>query len=193
MIFINFFRLSLDNKQTEFKDILKIDKKNLRGLIYLGLICLFYSLLISLILSQDIKSIIAIASESEIQENISNNAVSIVVKFMVLAIPILMATWFSPILISYHNFDLVKAIKSSFAGVLLSIIPITLAWLILLGGFISLIFLMIMIFTVLGAGTNILLSYVLIFFCMVTLAAYIATLFSFQFVTYNDIYKSIIK
>jgi hypothetical protein len=104
-----------------------------------------------------------------------------------------MATWFSPILISYHNFDLVKAIKSSFAGVLLSIIPITLAWLILLGGFISLIFLMIMIFTVLGAGTNILLSYVLIFFCMVTLAAYIATLFSFQFVTYNDIYKSIIK
>ncbi|MBT7407690.1 MAG: hypothetical protein HN776_04050 [Nitrosomonadales bacterium] len=193
MIFINFFRLSLDNKQTEFKDILKIDKKNLRGLIYLGLICLFYSLLISLILSQDIKSIIAIASESEIQENISNNAVSIVVKFMVLAIPILMATWFSPILISYHNFDLVKAIKSSFAGVLLSIIPITLAWLILLGGFISLIFLMIMIFTILGAGTNILLSYVLIFFCMVTLAAYIATLFSFQFVTYNDIYKSIIK
>jgi hypothetical protein len=165
----------------------------LRGLIYLGLICLFYSLLISLILSQDIKSIIAIASESEIQENISNNAVSIVVKFMVLAIPILMATWFSPILISYHNFDLVKAIKSSFAGVLLSIIPITLAWLILLGGFISLIFLMIMIFTILGAGTNILLSYVLIFFCMVTLAAYIATLFSFQFVTYNDIYKSIIK
>ena len=193
MIFINFFRLSLDNKQTEFKDILKIDKKNLRGLIYLGLICLFYSLLISLILSQDIKSIIAITSESEIQENISNNAVSIVVKFMVLAIPILMATWFSPILISYHNFDLVKAIKSSFAGVLLSIIPITLAWLILLGGFISLIFLMIMIFTILGAGTNILLSYVLIFFCMVTLAVYIATLFSFQFVTYNDIYKSIIK
>jgi hypothetical protein len=30
---------------------------------------------------------------------------------MVLAIPILMATWFSPILITYHNFGLMKSNK----------------------------------------------------------------------------------
>jgi hypothetical protein len=104
-----------------------------------------------------------------------------------------MATWFSPILITYHNFGLVKAIKSSFAGVLLSIIPILLAWIILLGGFISLLFVIIMIFSILGASENILMSYVLIFSCMIALAAYIASLFSFQFITYKDIFKSIIK
>ena len=162
-------------------------------LVYLGVICLFYSLLISLILSSDIKNILAAASEPEISEDISNNVFSIVIKFMVLAIPVLMATWFSPILIAYHNFGLIKAIKSSFAGVLLSIIPITLSWLILLGGFISLIFLMIMVFTILGSSENVLVSYVLIFLCMVVLAAYISTLFSFQYTTYKDVYKSIIK
>jgi hypothetical protein len=112
---------------------------------------------------------------------------------MVLAIPILMATWFSPILIAYHNFGLIKAIKSSFAGVLLSIMPITLSWLILLGGFISVIFLMIMVFTILGSSENVLMSYVLIFLCMLVLAAYISTLFSFQYITYKDVYKSITK
>ena len=149
MIFINFFRLSQNKKETDFKALLKINKENIRVLIYLGVICLFYSLLISLILSPDINIILAAASEAEMSEDISSNLVSIFIKFMVLAIPILMATWFSPILIAYHNFGLMKAIKSSFAGVLLSIIPITLSWLILLGGFISLIFLMIMAFRML--------------------------------------------
>lgn len=193
MIFINFFRLTQDKKETDFKALVKIDKESIRGLIYLGVICFFYSLLISLILSSDIKNILAAASEPEISEDMSNNVFSIVIKFMVLAIPVLMATWFSPILIAYHNFGLIKAIKSSFAGVLLSIIPITLSWLILLGGFISLIFLMIMVFTILGSSENVLVSYVLIFLCMIVLAAYISTLFSFQYTTYKDIYKSIIK
>ena len=193
MIFINFFRLSQDKKEINFKALLKINKENMRLLIYLGVICLFYSLLISLVLSPDIKNILAAASEPEISEDISNILVSILVKFMVLAIPILMATWFSPILIAYHNFGLIKAIKSSFAGVLLSIMPITLSWLILLGGFISVIFLMIVVFTILGSSENVLMSYVLIFLCMLVLAAYISTLFSFQYITYKDVYKSITK
>ena len=193
MIFINFFRLSQDKKEINFKALLKINKENMRLLIYLGVICLFYSLLISLVLSPDIKNFVAAVSEPEISEDISNNLVSILVKFMVLAVPILMATWFSPILIAYHNFGLIKAIKSSFAGVLLSIMPITLSWLILLGGFISVIFLMIMVFTILGSSENVLMSYVLIFLCMLALAAYISTLFSFQYITYKDVYKSITK
>ena len=193
MIFINFFRLSQDKKEINFKALLKINKENMRLLIYLGVICLFYSLLISLVLSPDIKNFVAAVSEPEISEDISNNLVSILVKFMVLAVPILMATWFSPILIAYHNFGLIKAIKSSFAGVLLSIMPITLSWLILLGGFISVIFLMIMVFTILGSSENVLMSYVLIFLCMLVLAAYISTLFSFQYITYKDVYKSITK
>ena len=49
MIFINYFRLAQNNKEFEFKDLLKIEKQNLRSLTYLGLICLFYSLFISLI------------------------------------------------------------------------------------------------------------------------------------------------
>lgn len=193
MIFINYFRLAQNNKDFEFKDLLKIKKQNLRSLTYLGLICLFYSLFISLILSPDLKDILALANESEMKGNIHTNAVGIITKFIILALPILMATWFSPILISYHNFGLIKAIKSSFAGVLVSIVPILIAWIILLGGFISLVFVMIMIFTMLGASENIFMSYVLIFSCMIVLAAYIASLFSFQFITYKDIFKSIIK
>ena len=97
MIFINFFRLSQNKKETDFKALLKINKENIRVLIYLGVICLFYSLLISLILSPDINIILASASEAEMSGDISSNLVSFFIKFMVLAIPILLATWFSPI------------------------------------------------------------------------------------------------
>src|SRR6056300_740933 len=62
MIFINFFRLSQNKKETDFKALLEINKENIRVLIYLGVICLFYSLLISLILSPDINIILAAAS-----------------------------------------------------------------------------------------------------------------------------------
>jgi len=68
MIFINFFRLSQNKKETDLKALLKINKENIRVLIYLGVICLFYSLLISLILSPDINIILAAASEAEISE-----------------------------------------------------------------------------------------------------------------------------
>ena len=65
MIFINFFRLSQNKKETDLKALLKINKENIRVLIYLGVICLFYSLLISLILSPDINIILASVSEAE--------------------------------------------------------------------------------------------------------------------------------
>ena len=77
MIFINFFRLSQNKKETDLKALLKINKENIRALIYLGVICLFYSLLISLILSPDINIILAAASQAEISKDISNNLVSI--------------------------------------------------------------------------------------------------------------------
>ena len=50
MIFINYFKLIQNSKQPGLKELIKIDKQNIRALTYLGLICLFYSLLISLIL-----------------------------------------------------------------------------------------------------------------------------------------------
>ena len=67
MIFINFYRLSQNKKETDLKALLKINKENIRALIYLGVICLFYSLLISLILSPDINIILAAASEAEMR------------------------------------------------------------------------------------------------------------------------------
>ena len=66
MIFINFFRLSQSKQETDLKALLKINKESMRVLIYLGVICLFYSLLISLILSPDINIILAAASEAEV-------------------------------------------------------------------------------------------------------------------------------
>ena len=194
MIFINFFRLTQDKKETDFKALLKIDKENIRVLIYLGVICLFYSLLISLILRPDMENISAAASEPEISEDIFNSVVIIVIKFMFLAIPILMATWFAPILIAYHNFGLIKAIKSSFAGVLLSIIPITLSWLDFIGRlYLANFFNDHGFYNTWVYCQNDLVYSVLIFLCVLVLAAYIATLFSFQYTTYKDVYKSIIK
>ena len=191
IIFVSFFK-SIDTKQTfEFSKVLKIPNESLKSLVALGVLCLFYTLLISFLLSEDLKSLVLISQESGENVRLAERISHIFVKLAVLSLPLYAATWFSPLLVRYNNFNLIKAIKSSFAGILSYIIPISITWLILFGGFLSLTFIIIFIFSLINASSIPFLSFLLIMSVLIILTAYVSALFAFQYVTYRDIFKDL--
>ena len=114
----------------------------------------------------------------------------VMLKMLLLSIPLLMATWFSPMLIAFNNYSLVKAMKSSIAGSLQYIIALTAAWLLLSFGILGL---------MLGAGIfggivsalvpalgQLLIPFIL-FGCMLLATA---LMLAFQYVSYRDVFRA---
>jgi hypothetical protein len=97
--------------------------------------------------------------------NVINNFVPMIGKLILLLLPLLMGTWFSPMLIVYNHYSLLKSIKSSVAGSLMYIIPLGLSWLIF-------------------STTAIL----FMLSCGVLIGSLV--MFAFQYISYRDIFKS---
>jgi len=99
-----------------------------------------------------------------------------------------MATWFSPLLIVYNKYGLIKSVKSSLAGTLMFSIPLLLGWAIFTGSFIIIILLASLFFSSLSFLGQNSISFLLSLFLLVSFTAYISILFIFQYVTYKDIF-----
>ena len=190
-IYVSFFKSLDSNKAFKFSEALKMPNESLKGLLALGVLCLFYTLLISFVLSDDLKSLVLLSKEAGEIEGLAESISHIFIKLAILSLPLYAVTWFSPLLVRYNNFNLLKAVKSSFAGILAYIIPISITWLILLGGFLSLTFIIIFVFSLINASTIPFLSFLLVMIILIIMTAYISVLFAFQYVTYRDIFKDL--
>ncbi|EEF22164.1 conserved hypothetical protein [Ricinus communis] len=62
------------------------------------------------------------------------NTLSFIVKVLLLLLPLFIATWFSPMLIALNGYPLLKAIKSSIAGMLQYTVPMSVSWLVMTVG-----------------------------------------------------------
>ena len=112
-------------------------------------------------------------------------------KLILISIPFFMATWFSPLLITYNQYTVIKAIKSSLAGTLMFSIPLLLGWVILSSSFIIVIFFISLFFSSLSFLGQNLISFLSSLFLLISLTAYISILFIYQYVTYKDIFESL--
>jgi hypothetical protein len=114
----------------------------------------------------------------------------VMLKMMLLSIPLLMATWFSPMLIVFNNYSLVKAMKSSIAGSLQYIIALTAAWLLLTFGILSLMMGVGIIGGIISAlvpALGQLLIPFILFGCMLLATA---LMLAFQYVSYRDVFRA---
>jgi len=111
-------------------------------------------------------------------------------KLSLLLIPLMMATWFSPMLIAFNNYSLIKAIKSSIAGSLQYMIALAAAWLLLTVGIIAL---MLIVGIVAGIISNLvpvlgqMLMSMVVFGCLLLATA---LMLAFQYVSYRDVFRA---
>ncbi len=183
------------NKQEAIAQTLQIMQPKMLQLMALGGACLLYAVLMSMILNSDLQGLANIAQNKDKMTEpqmmaLMQKMLPVMLKMLLLSIPLLMATWFSPMLIAFNNYSVVKAVKSSIAGSLQFIIALTAAWLALSFGILGL---------MLGVGIfggivsalvpalgQLLIPFIL-FGCMLLATA---LMLAFQYVSYRDVFRA---
>ena len=186
LIYIHFYR-ELDAKRNfGIQQIFNLLKIKFRPLLFLGGLTFIFSTAVSMIFYADIGP-----KPEEIKSitEFSETYLPTFTKLILISIPFIMATWFSPMLIFYNNYGAMKAIKSSLAGTLMFSIPLLLGWAILTGSFVIVILLTTLFFSSLSFLGQNSISFLSSLFLLVSFTAYISILFIFQYVTYKDIFE----
>jgi hypothetical protein len=111
-------------------------------------------------------------------------------KLSLLLLPLMMATWFSPMLIAFNNYPLIKAIKSSIAGSIQYLVALGVAWILLSGGIVLVMLIVGIIVGIVGSLVPVLgqmLTSFLIFGCLLLATA---LMLAFQYVSYRDVFRA---
>jgi hypothetical protein len=194
-IAIALYRNADMNKQQNLSDIVQNIQPKTAQLMALGAACLLYAVLVSFVLNSDIQGLFALTqnkvemTESQMKA-LLEKIIPLLLKLSLLLIPLMMATWFSPMLIAFNNYPLVKAIKSSIAGSLQYMVALATAWLLLTLGIITL---MLMVGIVAGIISNLvpvlgqMLMSVVVFGCLLLATA---LMLAFQYVSYRDVFRA---
>jgi hypothetical protein len=143
--------------------------------------------LLSFVLSSDMQSLpVLAANKAKMTEAemiiFLQKMLPVLLKLTLLLIPLMMATWFAPMLIALNNYSLLKALKSSIAGSLQYMIALGAAWLLFTAGIAALILLAIII----GALVPVL-GQILLFGCFLLATA---LMLAFQYVSYRDVFRA---
>jgi hypothetical protein len=187
---VNFYKTHDKNKEENFLTVFEKIKPRLATLLMLGLICLIYAAMVTMVLNSEMQGFIKLSENNNEIVTVINNFVPMIVKLILLLLPLLMATWFSPMLIVYNNYSLFKSIKSSIAGCLMYIFPLGLSWLIF--STIAILF-MLSCGLLIGALASLFpaigpsLMGAIIFFALLVITS---VMFAFQYISYRDIFKS---
>jgi len=183
------------NKAESLQTTMQLIQPKTRVLLLLGLVNLLYFILVSLVLSADMRVMSDIlARQHELTEPELTAAVQtmmpIFFKLMLLFIPLMVVSWFSPMLIAFNEYSLGKAIKSSIAGCLQYIIALIAAWLLLTAGLMTLM----MAASVLAGFLALVIPSIAQFFVSAIVFGCflvgIALTLAFQYVSYRDIFRA---
>jgi len=194
-IAIALYRNADMKKQQKLSEIFNNVQPKMAQLIGLGGACLLYAALVSFVLNSDIEGLVALTQNKvEMTESqvltLMQKMVPFLLKLTLLLIPLMMATWFSPMLIAFNNYPLAKAIKSSIAGSLQYMIALATSWLLLTVGIISL---MLIVGIVAGIISNLvpvfgqMLMSMVVFGCLLLATA---LMLAFQYVSYRDVFRA---
>ncbi len=194
-IAIALYRNADMKKQQKLSETFNNIKPKMLTLMALGGACLLYGALISFMLNSDLQGLAALAqnktgmSESQMM-TLLQKMFPVLLKMILLLIPLMMATWFAPMLIAFNNYALVKAIKSSVAGSLQYLIALGTAWLLLTVGIMLLMMGVGVIAGLISSMVPVLgqmLMSLVVFGCLLLATS---LMLAFQYVSYRDVFRA---
>ena len=195
VIAIAMYRNADNFVKQSLSEIINMIKPKMSPLLALGGIFLLYGLLVSLLLNSDIDGLLGMASSMDKMTDtqaiaLLDKILPFLLKLTLALIPMMMATWFSPMLIAFNNYTVGKAIKSSIAGSLQYMVALGVAWILLTLGIFSLLIMAGIIIAILGGLAPMLsqlLMPILVFGCLLLATS---LMFAFQYVSYRDVFRA---
>ncbi|HSR01319.1 MAG TPA: BPSS1780 family membrane protein [Methylophilaceae bacterium] len=194
-IAIRMYRNEEVKKTENISIIMQLIQPKMKKLLLLGFLTLIYFIGVSLLFSSDAHVLAEILNkQTQMTEQEMATAMQtimpILLKLMLMFVPLMIAVWFAPMLIAFHDYSVIKALKSSVAGAIQYVISLTAAWLLLSGAIITM---MIIASVVVGlfsfmqpAIVQTLMSFLLFGCFLISVALTLA----FQYVSYRDIFRA---
>jgi hypothetical protein len=182
-------------KQQNLNEIINNIQPKIAQLIALGGTCLLYVALVSFVLNSDIQALATLAQNKTKMTDAEMIAfvqkmLPLLLKLTLLLIPLMMATWFAPMLIALNNYSLLKAIKSSIAGSLQYMVALGVAWLLLTVGVIALMLIVGIVAGLISSLVPVLgqmLMSLVVFGCLLLATA---LMLAFQYLSYRDVFRA---
>ncbi len=182
-------------KQQSVSEVIQLIKPKISNLMALGGICLLYGIVVSFVLNSDIEGLLKFTQgKAEMTESqamqMMQAMMPLLLKLSLMLIPLMMATWFSPMLIAFNNYSVVKAIKSSIAGSLQYMIALGASWLLLTAGIVAAMLAVGIVVGIIGSIVPLLgqmLTSLLVFGCLLLATT---LMLAFQYVSYRDIFRA---
>ena len=182
-------------KQQTLNEVIELVKPKIPMLMALGGICLLYGIVVSFILNSDIEGLLKFTQgKDEMTESqamlMMQAMIPLLLKLSLMLIPLMMATWFSPMLIAFNNYGVIKAIKSSIAGSLQYMVALGASWLMLTAGIVGA---MLVVGIVVGIISSLapmlgqMLTSLLVFGCLLLATT---LMLAFQYVSYRDVFRA---
>ncbi len=194
-IAIALYRDAEMKKQQNVSAIITQIQPKIAQLVGLGGACLLYAVLVSFMLNSDLQGLQTLVgnkdkmTESQMMAFLQT-MLPLLLKLTLLLIPLMMATWFAPMLIAFNNYNLVKAIKSSLAGSLQYMIALGAAWLLLTAGILVLMLAVGIVAGVISALVPALGQVLMSFIVSGCLLLATALMLAFQYVSYRDVFRA---
>lgn len=130
-LFIGVYREADLGRDTEPRQLLEEMKPHVVRLVTLGGVFLVYSLLTGFLVKDEMAQLALLVEQKSGPEVIMPLALPLISKMLLLLVPMIMASWFSPMLVAYQGFSVVEAIKHSLWQTWRNMVAITVAWLLL--------------------------------------------------------------
>jgi hypothetical protein len=182
-------------KQQTVGEIITQIQPKISQLVALGGACLLYAVLVSFILNSDLQGLEALVGNKEKMTESQMLAFlqkmfPLLLKLTLLLIPLMMATWFAPMLIAFNNYNLVKAIKSSIAGSIQYMVALGAAWMLLTGGIILLMLVVGIVVGLISAMLPMLGQMLMSIILFGALLLATALMLAFQYISYRDVFRA---
>jgi hypothetical protein len=189
------FRNADNNTTQSLAEVIKAIQVKINPLIGLGAACLLYVTAINYLLAADIEAVAAITKGQTIVNQakvglLLDKLLPLLLKSTLYLTPLLIVTWFSPMLIAFNNYPLGKAVKSSIAGCIQYLVALGAAWLL----FTLRIFALVLIASIFVGLLSILLpvisSLLMSLFMLVFLVIPTTLMLAIQYVSYRDVFRA---
>ncbi len=185
---IGLYREADQGRDTELADLLQQIKPRVGGLIALGGICLVYGILVGMFASGDTQALNDLINQKADSGQILTQALPLLAKILVVLTPLLMATWFAPMLIAYQEFSVAEAIKHSLWASWRNLVTLGVAWLALT---LAMVLVMLVMGIVVGLVATISQTLSLILMSLMLLGGLLLTtsfMFAIQYFSYRHVY-----
>ena len=184
---VGLYREADAGRSTSMAILINTIKHAMLPLLLLGVICVAYSFVVAYFTEADSAALKLLVDSKAAPQQILTQALPLLLKALLFLVPLMMATWFAPMLIAFQGLNVLPAVKSSIAGSIQAMLPMGLSWVIITFGMALLMITVGVVFGLISIVLPTLGVFLTSIFLIISFLFATALMLAFQYVTYRDI------